>query len=459
VIRALPALVAIALVVAITVFFADQPGRVTMVWLGWRVDLPFALLLLAVLILAGLLWALFWVLGRLIGAPGRMARSRRDQQKLQGYRVLTDGLVALAAGDAKAADKARRQAELLFSKSRLELPPLARLLAAQAALLRGDEAGARSEFSAMLESPETEFLGLRGLIVQALKAGDDTTALALTERAQRLKPGTVWVLQSQLALETRAGEWRAAAATLKEAIKRGAVTADQGRHYNATLLVAHSRQAAGQGQVRDALSYAAQAQALEPGFAPVAIHYAQRLAEGDKLAKGLGVLEQAWQKDAHPALAAAYSRLLDAETPTARLKRFERLAELRPNEAEGHLGAARVAIEARLWGEARRHLDRAGADGPGPWPKRLCLLMAELEQSERADTAAAHLWLDRAQRAPEEPVWVCTACGAEGTVWEPLCPTCHGFDTLGWRVPDRGAARLLDPAHALPVPALDPTPG
>jgi HemY protein len=458
VIRYLPGLIVIAALVAITVFFADQPGAVSLVWLGWRIDMPAGLLLLAVVIVAGLLWLLFWLLGRLLGAPGRFARARRDQQKLLGYRVLTDGLVALAAGDAKAADKARSKAELLFQKSRIETPPLARLLAAQAALMRGDEAAAKTEFSAMLDSPDTEFLGLRGLIVQALKAGDDAEALALTERAKRLKPGTSWVLQSQLALETRGNDWRGAAATLKEAVKRGAVTPEQGRHYKATLLVAHSRQAAAQNLPRDALSYAAQAHGLEPGFAPAAIHYARLLRDGNKTAKGLGVIEASWKLEAHPALADAYALLLATEAPSARVKRFERLAELRPDEAEGRLGAAAVAIYARLWGEARRHLERAGATGDGPWSKRLCHLMAELEQGDRADSAAAHLWLDRAQRAPEEPTWVCTACAAECEIWEPLCPTCQGFDTLAWRVPDRSAARPLDPAHGLaggPAPLLE----
>jgi HemY protein len=450
VIRHLPALIAIAALVAVTVFFADEPGAVSVVWLGWRIDMPAALLLLALAVIVFLLWLLYWALTRLLGAPGRMARARRDQQRLQGYRVLTDGLVALAAGDGKSADKARQRAELLFRRGRLDLPPLARLLAAQSALLRGDDAAAKAEFNAMLASPDTEFLGLRGLIVQALRDGDDATALALTERAKRLKPGAAWVLQSQLALEARGNEWRRAAATLKEAVKRGAVTPEQGRHYKATLLVAHSRQAATQGYARDALSYAAQANGLEPGFAPAAIHYARLLRDGGKVKKGLDVLEQAWREEAHPAVADAYGLLLATEAPAARVKRFERLAELRPGEAEGQLGAAAVAISARLWGEARRHLELAGANGPGPWPNRLCLMMAELEQADRNDATAAHFWLDRAHQAAEEPIWVCTACAAECGLWEPLCPTCHGFDTLAWRVPDRSAARPLDPAHGLP---------
>jgi HemY protein len=447
VIRTLLALALAAVVVATTVFFADQPGRASITWLGWRVDLPVSILVLALVLLVVLVRVVIW----LLFTPVRLSRARRNEQRLQGYRVLTDGLVALAAGDASAADKARRRAELLFQRNRIELPPLARLLTAQAALLRGDTEAAKGEFEAMLASPETEFLGLRGLIVQALKSGADDAALALTERAKRLKPSAAWVLQSQLALETRAGDWRAATATLKEAVKRRAVTAEQGRHYKATLLVAHSRQAAADGKSSDALSYAAQAHGLEPGFVPAAAHYARLLQKGEKTAKALGVIEAAWQRDAHPLLGETYAELLGAETPSARLGRFEKLVEMRGTEPEGHIAAAAVAISARLWGEARRHLDRAGANGPGPWPRRLCLLMAEVEQGGRNDPAAAHLWLERAQNAAEPPLWVCGACGAETASWAPLCPSCQGFDTLAWRVPDRSAARALDPGHGAPA--------
>jgi len=52
-------------------------------------------------------------------------------------------------------------------------------------------------------------------VVIMTSRGDDATALKLTLRANQLKPSTAWVLQSQLALETRAQEWRKATATLR----------------------------------------------------------------------------------------------------------------------------------------------------------------------------------------------------------------------------------------------------
>jgi HemY protein len=458
--RVLPGLIAIALVVGIAVFFADRPGTISVSWLGWRIDAAVGVAALALLVAVVILWFVLSLLARLLRAPGRFAGRRRDYRRLEGYRALTSGLVAIAAGDAREAERQHKRAELMFRKGQLESPPLTRLLSAQAALMRGDSAKAEGEFSAMLGDPETEFLGLRGLILQALKRGDDATALKLTARANQLKPATAWVLQSQLALETRAQEWRQATATLKQAVKKGAISAETGRHYQATLLIAHSRQAAGEGHARDALSYAAQAHGLDEGFAPAAVHYARLLRDGNKTAKGLRVLEAAWTMSGHPQIAETYDLLLASEAPVQRLKRFERLVELRPSDPESHLAAAAIALNARLWGEARRHLDRAGAQGPGPWSNRLCHLMAELEQGEHANGEARHVWLERAARGEADAVWVCGACAAETHAWEPLCPSCHNFDSLAWRTSDRaegthgGAPAILPPGEP---DVLDPT--
>ena len=82
-----------------------------------------------------------------------------------GYRALTQGMVAVAAGDAEEAQKLARKADALLAE-----PPLTLLLSAQAAQLNGDEtARPQRYFTAMLDRAETEFLGLRGLIMQALK--------------------------------------------------------------------------------------------------------------------------------------------------------------------------------------------------------------------------------------------------------------------------------------------------
>ncbi len=114
-------------------------------------------------------------------------------------------MVAVAAGDPQEARRYARRADALLAE-----PPLTLLLSAQAAQISGDELAAKKFFTAMLDRPETEFLGLRGLLNQALREGDRDTARHLAERADALRPNTGWAVSSLFDLEARDGRWEAA---------------------------------------------------------------------------------------------------------------------------------------------------------------------------------------------------------------------------------------------------------
>jgi HemY protein len=85
--------------------------------------------------------------------------------------------------------------------------------------------------------------------------------------------------------------------------------------------------------------------------------------------------------------------------------------------------------------------------------------MAELEEAEHGDGAAARAWLARAATtAALDPAYVCSACGAESHVWSALCPLCRSFDSLAWRVPGGSVRRLGGPAVSLMPPLPVPAP-
>jgi HemY protein len=343
-------------------------------------------------------------------------------------------------------------------------PPLTLLLSAQAAQLNGDDRAAQRYFTAMIERKETEFLGLRGLIMQALRGGDESKALTLIERAKALRPRTPWVLSSLFELQARAGKWREAEATLIEAGKRKALPAAESRHRQAVLLHEKSRAAEAAGETREAVEHAAKAHKLDPGFAPVTVRYANLLRAGGKPRPAAKAIETGWRAQPHPELAEAYAALADDQPPMQRLKHVERLAALNPGHRESRLALAAAALKARLWGEARRHLDAAGAADDVPPTPRLCRLMAELEQAERDNHGAARSWLQRATTTSAlDETYVCDACGSEAASWTPLCPHCRGFDSLRWRMPSGTTApRLAASAGfmpALPVPTPWPAKG
>ena len=183
-------------------------------------------------------------------------------------------MVAVAAGDPQEARRCARRADALLAD-----PPLTLLLSAQAAQLEGDETAAKKFFTAMLDRPETEFLGLRGLLNQALRAGDRGTALRLTERATTLRPDTPWVVESLFDLEAREGRWEAALETLAQAVKRRIIPRERARHHRGVILYELSLAALASGDRGRGLNLAAQAQALTPDLAAPAAHHARVLLQ------------------------------------------------------------------------------------------------------------------------------------------------------------------------------------
>ena len=455
-IRALPALIVIVICIAAAIFVADRPGTVELDWQGWRIDTNVAVLTLGMVLLGVAAAMLFHLLRRLVNAPRAWRRWRRERRREAGFHALTQGMVAVAAGDPEEAAKHSRRADALLAD-----PPLTLLLSAQAAQLNGDHTAARKYFNAMLERAETEFLGIRGLLMQALHAGDEAQALKLIERAKALRPKTPWVLHRLYQMRARAGQWLEAEAVLAEAIGRKAVTAATGRHHRAVLQHEQSRAAAAAGDAVRAQGLAEKAVASDRGFAPAAIHLAQLQRAAGSPRRAIRTMLAAWREAPTPDLAHAFAAFFADETPVQRLKRAETLAAANPSHPESHLALAEAALDAKLWGEARRHLIAAGAGADNPAP-RLCRLMAQLEEQEHGDQAAARTWLARAAANPTtDPTYVCEHCGATTPQWAAHCPACHEFGALRWQTPkpDRFALlpAALTPATIMPQTLLDIT--
>ena len=207
-------IIEVAIVIAIAVWLADRPGTVLLEWQGYRVETSVGILALAfflfAVVIAGLYATWRWFRRR----PYEWSMRRQLKRQEAGLKALSDGLVAIAAGDADTARKQARRAGGL-----LDHTPMTLLLEAQTAQISGDEAAARQSFEKMLKSPETEFLGLRGLIVDALRENDDARALSYAHRAYALKPRTPWVLDTMISLHSRAGDWREAQRLVEESQK------------------------------------------------------------------------------------------------------------------------------------------------------------------------------------------------------------------------------------------------
>ncbi|HCP01180.1 MAG TPA: hypothetical protein DIT35_06785 [Rhodospirillaceae bacterium] len=420
----------VAVLVVIAVWLADRPGVVSIDWQGWRIETSVGVLAFSVFVLIVLGAGIFAIWGWLRRRPREWSMRRRLKRQAAGLTALSDGLVAIAAGDAVSAHKNTRRAGTL-----LDHAPVTFLLKAQTAQIEGDEESARKTFERMTQNPETEFLGLRGLITDALRDDDHARALDYARRAYALKPRTPWVIDSMVSLLSRAGNWREAQWLIEKSQKFNRTTNVHAQRRQAALLAERARESYSAGETADAYAQARKANELDATLVPAAGLLARIVAEDGRARRARKSVEKSWARAPHPDLREVYLGLIDPNTGSLdRHKAVEILVRAIPEHPESRRALARSALDARLWGEARRQLDELEAIAPTAGVYRL---RARLSEEDPEDTTTSAEWLERAAGADSDPAWVCGDCGTVAGDWSAVCGHCGAFATLAWTQPPR----------------------
>ncbi|MDE0943672.1 MAG: heme biosynthesis protein HemY [Alphaproteobacteria bacterium] len=432
--RALLIFIGLAALGVAGAWLADHPGQIAVQWGGRQIETSTAVAVTALLVLIIIVAAMYRFWRWVASSPMALSSMRSEGRRRKGYQSLSSGLVAVAAGDVGQAKKlAQRTAELLDD------PSLTLLLSAQAAQLDGDEAGARAYFQAMRERPETEFLGLRGLLVQATRAGDQAEALSLARRAFALRPDTPWVGQELFSLEAAAGDWAAAQKTLAHTVKRKLLVGVEATRRQAIVLFAQAQAAADRGESKQALELARKAHAQLPEFSPATALAGRLHGAASDLRKARRLLLDGWRKAAHPDILAAWLDIHPSDDPEKRLDAVQTLIVQHEGDDESRMALAKAALDAGEFDTARTQLT-ALMDGTPT--ARVARLFSDLEDADDGDVAAARQWLREAARLPSDDTWVCQSCGWQSGAWQPHCPDCGSFDAFVWRQP-AGAGAVL----------------
>ncbi len=422
--RLIAFLIAVALIAAGLAWLADRPGDLAITWQGYQIETSVfraIVLLVAIVAFALLAWSILRNVWYSPAAVGNVLSKRR--QKL-GIDALSSGMIALGAGDKAAAMRAAIQA-----RKSLPNEPLTHLLRAQAAQLTGDRTTARRIFEAMLASPDTEQLGLRGLFLEAQRETETEAARHFAERAVGLNPKLPWAVDALFDLQCRDADWNGALETVAVARKNGHIERPAADRRRAVLLTAQA-QAVEESDPERALNLALEAHGLAPNLVPAAAIAGRLLASRGNTPRATKILQRTWSRAPHPDLSAAYAYARIGDSPRDRLDRVRQLAALSPNSLEGPIAVATAAIEARQFDEARAALEPLI---PGRMTQRVATLMARIEGEQHADKGRVREWLARAVNSPRDPAW--TADGFVADRWMPVSPVTGALDAFQWRVP------------------------
>jgi HemY protein len=442
-IRVVAFLILAGLAAAGAVWLADRPGEVAITWLGYRIDTSMMVALAAVATIAVAAVILWSAVRLVLRSPEIAAGAMRWRRQRKGYEAISRGLIAVGAGDTRAALRYAGNAE-----RNAPTEPLALLLRAQTAQLSGDRAAADAAFRAMAERSDMRLLGLRGLYVEAQRRADFSAAQRFAEEAAAASQTVGWANQAVLEFRCAADDWTGALAILENNRKSGVLDRETYRRQRAVLLTA--RALAAEENDRDtARTLAVDAVKLAPDLVPAAALAGRLLAEAGETRKAGKIVEAAWKANPHPDLAETYTHLRISDSARDRLARIERLVREPAGHAEGALAIARAALDAHKFATARTALAPLTAAPT----QRVAVLMAQLEKLEHNDEGRTREWMARAVRAARDPAW--TADGFVSERWLPVSPVTGRLDAFQWKVPLAelgGPAEEIDPAVLIEAP-------
>lgn len=429
-IRSIYLFVLFALLAVGGVWLADNPGDVTLRWDNYVIETNVIVVVVAIVALALLIMILYRIFVLLRTSPGRLGGVFATRRRSKGLEALSSGMVAIAAGDANEARRAAVEAE-----KHLGGEPMTLLLAAQAAELNKDDRAAGIYYDRMTERSDTEFLGLRGLIVRAKAEKDDAKALEHAIRADTLKPGTEWVLKELFELYIKVRNYDDADGVLKRMARGKAAKSGKVKHLHAVIGYERAVGKWNEGQTDGARNMAIIAHDQDPAFVPASVMAIKLMEAGRKRDK---IIAEAWSHGPHPDIATVVKGLVDQEYPRDWYNRaIKTFGNIQPEHRETALILAQASIEASEWGEARKYLNKVVESDPS---SSVYLLLAELDEKANADAIAARKWILKSAEAPQDPIWICGSCGRQEVTWSAHCPSCDSFDTFTWRKADRGSA-------------------
>lgn len=345
-----------------------------------------------------LVWTLLTWLWRL---PSRIRSGVGLRRRNQALDAMEDALLAGSDGDAaKARKKAEKARNLIGSED------LGRIVSAQAAEASGDQSEAVAHYTAMLDSDKTRATGQQGLARNLLAIGDLSGAIEQAQIAYADNKNARWAFDVLFQAQMADYQWDEAAKTLEMGERRKHIDKDVARRRRAVLLSAEADHIRETGQTQLATSLASRAASETPEFAPgVALAANMLNLTGDRK-KAVSLIEKAWAKNPHPALAIALQDIIDSDTPKAHAKRIEALIKTNPTHRESHMLEAEEKLKAGDGVAALSVLaPYLNLDAESETPTaRLCQLAGQIEE-KLGNMSDARLWYERAATAPLEADW------------------------------------------------------
>ncbi|GAA5096214.1 heme biosynthesis protein HemY [Bartonella acomydis] len=421
---------------------ANHNGVLVLTFLHFRFSASLLTVLSVLILFLGILTLLWWFFSILFSVPRAFSNYFYKRHKRRGYEALSQGILAVFAGDSVLAQQMKARVDKYLAGSR---EPLVKLLQAQTLSLQNNSASAISLYEEMKKNTSTKLAGLYGLFREAVKSKAYEAAQQYAEEALTLSPALVWAHRAVLDQLSMSGQWDKALTVFERAqkvIPRSVRSTLERQHTQALLLCGKALQLF-ETHPAEARAAILKAHKLEPDFVPITVVAADMLYKLNETRKADKMIITAWQKEPHPDLSALY--LEREEGAVGRLKKAKTLASYNKDTFAATFLIAKAALDA---GEIA--LARLQAQKALQYHQResVYLLLADIEEAQGNNQAAVRQWLSLALRAERDPVWMC-----EGSIfpsWSVISPISGRLGCFEWKAPPCMPPITLEAVNIVP---------
>lgn len=497
----------LAAIAFIAVWFGHNQGIVAIDWLGYEIEMSVAVLALAMVFLIIVLYAMLTIIGMLMGMPiaiwKNTARRSHHNNQIKGYQYLEKALIDIASKNYRDAET-----HLYKSKKLIGEHPTHTLLSSQIAKqqaiqkigasknIAGKAANNDSKqerellyYKKMLENPQTEIIGLTGMLDLAFENRDYENALKIASEGIKVQDNNPQIILALINLYSRFEQYNEASWAIDKARKISAISSDQYHDFKKGLyawqavkdiailydnnenelpiadgvatqkitlesnsdsneqndeadanphqdnIVSRETKALPNHQTKSINTQkenALKAYKIDNSFTPVIQFLVNHNLEINKPKQAMKYIEQAWSKKPNYELAIMANNIWQNDN-VRKNKLIYKLYNEHPNHYDSLLMIARLYLQNDELEKAQSSLEQAQSKN---LTKYLCQLMMVLAEKQH-DEHLIQNWSHNIKHSHDDNLWQCVSCNSNYDKWQLHCDSCGEFMTIKDDVRDR----------------------
>lgn len=352
-------LILLSLVVAAAIYGQQEPGYVLVSYGSWTIELTLVLFLILLFISVIAIYFGLRLMFGVIGLPADLKRWRKERGARRATRSLSQGLILIAEGNWKKAEK-----ELLKHIHQSEHPLLNYIAAAQAAQGQGESAR-RDEYLKKADQSTAGADIAVGLTQANLqwKEGQLERALATLNRLRDIDPKHPYLLKKLIEIQLQLNDWKGLLEILPQAKRRKAISKLRVHELEREGYLRLLKRKVKQGnnvEIETVWHAMPAAMRKEPLLCEV---YGGYLHNSDKDNLAEPVVRDGLKNEVTGKLAYLYGEI-KTESLGEQIRFAEAIYKKTANHPMLTLALGKLCLKAELWGKAFDYLDKSMQMGP-----------------------------------------------------------------------------------------------